>query len=63
MLDQADKLSFRVAGRDAASYEREDFPEKPKWMRWSTYHQLEEKYYRYMEAWGTGFVRRFGMKP
>jgi hypothetical protein len=62
MLDQADKLSFRVAGTAAAAYERDDFPEKPKRMRWTTYHRLEEKYYRYMEAWGTGFAKRFGIK-
>jgi len=24
-----------------------DFPPKPKWMRWSTYHRAEESFDRY----------------
>jgi len=62
MLDQADKLSFRVAGSDAASYERDEFPEKPKRMRWTTYHRLEERYYGYMNGWAAAAMRRFGIK-
>jgi hypothetical protein len=31
-----------------------DFPPKPKWMRWRTYHRAEQKFDRYEEAldWG-----------
>ena len=63
MLDQADKLSFRVAGAAAAVYDRDDFPEKPKRMRWTTYRRLEQRYFRYMAAWAVGFTRRFGIEP
>ena len=62
-IDQADKLSFRVAGANSAFYDRDDFPDKPKRMRWTTYRRLEERYYRYMNGWDAGFTRRFGMKP
>ena len=63
VIDQADKLAYRVAGAAAAVYERDDFPDKPKRMRWTTYHRLEERYYRYMQAWAIGFTRRFGRAP
>ena len=62
VLDQADKLALRIAGANGALYDRDDFPDKPKRMRWTTYWRLEEKYYRYMEAWGTGFAKRFGIE-
>ena len=51
VLDQADKLAYRVAGAASDVCERDDFPEKPKRMRWRTYWRLEERYYAYMEAW------------
>ena len=63
VLDQADKLSFRVAGAAAAVYDRDDFPDKPKRMRWSTYRRLEERYHRYMNAAAVGFTKRFGVRP
>jgi hypothetical protein len=63
VIDQADKLSFRVTGAAAAVYERDDFPDKPKRMRWAIYWKLEERYYRYMSAWAVGFAKKFGMGP
>ena len=35
VLDQADKLAYRVAGAASDVYERDEFPGKPKRMRWS----------------------------
>jgi len=61
MLDQADKLAVRVAGADSAFYDRDDFPEKPKRMRWTTYWRLEKRYYEYMEAWAAASMRQFGI--
>jgi hypothetical protein len=63
VLDQADKLAFRVAGANSALYDRDEFPEKPKRMRWTTYWRLEERYWRRMDAWAVGFTKRFGMRP
>jgi hypothetical protein len=63
VIDQADKLAYRVAGPAAAVYDRDEFPDKPKRMRWTTYHRLEERYYGYMNAWAVGFTKRFGRSP
>ena len=39
------KLNFRLIGdSDTALW---DLPSKPKWMRWSTYSRLEERFERY----------------
>ena len=62
VLDQADKLAFRVAGANSALYERDEFPDKPKRMRWTTYWRLEERYFQYLEAWAAAAMKRFGMK-
>lgn len=62
VLGQADKLAYRIAGAAAAVYEREDFPDKPLRMRWSTYHRLERRYQQYMDAWAAAAMRRFGIK-
>jgi hypothetical protein len=34
----------------AGEYEDWDFPPKPKWMRWKTYNQLDEKAQAYEKA-------------
>jgi hypothetical protein len=42
------KLNFRLIGdSDPASW---DLPPKPKWMRWSTYSRLEERFDTYEEV-------------
>jgi hypothetical protein len=62
VLDQADKLAYRVAGAERQFYEWDAFPDKPKRMRWRTYRRLEQRYWAYMGAWDAAALRRFGRK-
>ena len=60
MLDQADKLAIRVAGANSALYDRDEFPEKPKRMRWATYWRLENRFYDLQDMWAVGLMRGSG---
>ena len=51
-----------MAGGRRELVDGDEFPEKPKRMRWTTYRRLEERYYRYMEGWAAAAMKRFGMK-
>ena len=48
---QADKLALKLCGGDRKLYDGETLPEKPKRMRWATYHRLEERYYDLKDRW------------
>jgi hypothetical protein len=60
-LSQADKLAMRVAGGRRELIDGDDFPEKPKRMRWSTYWRLEERFYDLQDMWAVGSMRRLGI--
>src|SRR5262249_44910207 len=45
----------RIGGFDPDDW---DFPPRPKWMRWRTYHRLERKFDRYEETLDEGTIER-----
>ena len=51
----AEKIRPSLASRFHHPDEAEDFPDKPKWMRWRTYHRLEAEDDRLMEMYEGGF--------
>jgi hypothetical protein len=58
---QADKLALKICGGDRELYDGEEFPEKPKRMRWETYHRLEERYCALKDQWAAGLMLRLGI--
>jgi hypothetical protein len=51
-----------IAGLDPDEW---DFPPKPKWMRWATYHRYEQRYDRYEETLDSGLeelAKKLGKK-
>jgi DNA-directed RNA polymerase subunit RPC12/RpoP len=60
-IDRADRLRKRVGG-DRGAFDGEDFPPKPKRMRWATYRRLEERYEDLQARWIVGVMGRFGIK-
>lgn len=60
-IEQADKLRRRVGGADGA-FDGDDFPPKPKWMRWPTYNRLEARYTNLMNGWAAGALARLGLR-
>ena len=55
--DGLDRCSFAHGG-DRDLYDGETFPEKPKRMRWATYHRLEERYYDFKDTWELGVEQK-----
>ena len=55
---QADKLALKICGGDRKLYDGETFPEKPKRMRWETYHRLEERYCDLKDTWELGVEQK-----
>jgi hypothetical protein len=49
-------------GGDRGAFDGEDFPPKPKRMRWATYRRLEERYEDLQARWIVGVMGRFGIK-
>jgi hypothetical protein len=62
-LSQADKLAMRMAGGRRELFDGDEFPEKPKRMRWATYWRLEERFYNLQNMWAVGCMQRLGMRP
>ena len=50
-LSQADKLAMRMAGGRRELFDGDEFPEKPKRMRWATYWRLENRFYDLKDEW------------
>ena len=59
-IDRADKLRKRLGDKWGSAFERDEFPPKPKRMRWSTYRRLEEQYDDLQNRWVAGAMARFG---
>ena len=53
---QADKLALKICGGDREIYDGDEFPEKPKRMRWETYRQLEERFYDLKDMCAAGMM-------
>ena len=63
---QADKLALKICGGDREIYDGDEFPEKPKRMRWETYRQLEERFYDLKDMCAAGMmanIMRFSPDP
>lgn len=60
-LDQADKLRKRVGGNHSA-VDGDEFPPKPKRMRWSTYWRLEELYTDLQNRWAAEVTTRLRLR-
>ena len=58
-FSQADKLAMRMAGGRRELFDGDEFPEKPKRMRWATYWRLEDRFYDLQNIWAVGFMQRF----
>ena len=48
------RINKRLCSIGSLDPDEWDFPPKPKWMRWSTYHRAEAKFDRYEESVGLG---------
>ena len=59
-IDRADKLRKRLGDKWGSAFERDEFPPKPKRMRWSTYHGIEEQYHDLQHRWVVGAMAQFG---
>jgi hypothetical protein len=55
---QADKLVKRVIGLGGVRGE-DDFPAKPRSMRWLRYNQLQDRYDELMDAWTVGIIHKY----
>ena len=44
-----------------SAFEGDDFPPKPKRMRWKTYRRLEERYEDLQNQWAVGAILRLGL--
>jgi len=57
----ADKIAVKTCHGRRELYDGETFPEKPKRMRWQTYHRLEERYYDLKDLWAADLIQQFGI--
>jgi hypothetical protein len=63
---QADKLALKICGGDRELYDGDEFPAKPKHMRWATYWRLEERFYELKDMFAAGMMAnlmRFSPDP
>ena len=60
-LDRADRIRKRLGDTSGSAFEGDDFPPKPKRMRWKTYRRLEEKYEDLQNRWAVGAILRLGL--
>lgn len=59
-LDRADRIRKRLCDTWGSAFEGDEFPPKPKRMRWKTYRRLEERYEDLQNQWAVGAMVRFG---
>jgi hypothetical protein len=50
------KIKSRLCSMGRFDPDEWDFPPKPKWMRWSTYNRIEEKFNEYESILDEGLV-------
>jgi hypothetical protein len=55
---QANKLALKICGGDRDLYDGDEFPGKPKRMRWATYRRLEERFYDFKDQWELGVEQK-----
>jgi hypothetical protein len=60
-ISQADKLAMRMAGGRRELFDGDEFPKKPKRMRWATYRRIEERFYQLKDLWAAGLIKRLGI--
>ena len=61
---RADALRERIGARLRHPFEDgDDFPPRPRRMRWRTYDRLEAKYEEAQSRWVAGFMGRLGFGP
>jgi hypothetical protein len=58
---QANKLALKICGGDRTLCDGDEFPPKPKRMRWATYRGLEERFYHLKDLWAVGLIKRLGI--
>ena len=51
------RINKRLCSIGSLDPDEWDFPPKPRWMRWPTYHRAEAKFDRYEESVGLGLPR------
>ncbi len=56
-----DKIALKICGGNHDLYDGDEFPEKPKCMRWETYWRLENRYYDLKDMWAAGLMQKFGI--
>jgi hypothetical protein len=61
-LDRADRIRKRLGDTSGSAFDGDDFPPKPKRMRWKTYRRLEEEYEHLRNRWTAGAMARFGIR-
>ncbi len=59
-LDRADRIRERLGDPSGSAFNGDDFPPKPKRMRWKTYRRLAEQYEDLQNRWTAGARARFG---
>jgi len=58
-VHQADKIRRRLVDQWGCAFDGDEFPPKPKRMRWATYWRLKERYTDLQDQWAGGVISKF----